>query len=460
MQEWRCELYLCALSSMGARRWGLTPPLALADRDREAWVRMHLRGLAVELHCYEAWRTWWRAVSRSRAERLHAARSVAAAAASHSMQLRGVHLEAANVRLSKQTTTLRALLRRTHLLEGLRTWASHAATYRLRILVRRRLLRHRFELWRSAATPDRYWWAGMGSMSRRWRRRQSWRGRCAEALLAFGQAAEKRRWRTVWLARLALVRALRTMRRTRREVRRLSALSLLCGRARQRASTERALRSWRLRVLRRTRHALKSHQDHALTSLLGLWTCSARLALAAVCSWPAAPVEPSLSALSALGGDWSGGRAALEMALREACKQKHALAEARGAALSEGHRSFGAAGRVDELFAIIRQQGTDLQALSSAVARSEAELLCLQSALHRAECDTALRAPQPGASTSLVDGVSAVSGGAHRRLSEADARCGAMETRLASVADAVERACMRLRARAAREGMPNAPPSG
>ena len=79
-------------------------------------------------------------------------------------------------------------------------------------------------------------------------------------------------------------------------------------------------------------------------------------------------------------------------------------------------RGEGASERVGELFEMLRQQRAILEALTSTVARSEAEALCLQRAVHVADLQAATLAAHP----TVGDDTAAEFGALAARLPHAD----------------------------------------
>ena len=87
-------------------------------------------------------------------------------------------------------------------------------------------------------------------------------------------------------------------------------------------------------------------------------------------SFPADDVAETAAALCALGGNWPGGRAALDVSVDETLKYKALLREEQDALATARRRRDGATARVDELFVMLRQQHANVDALA---ARSSAQ---------------------------------------------------------------------------------------
>ena len=111
-----------------------------------------------------------------------------------------------------------------------------------------------------------------------------------------------------------------------------------------------------------------------LSAMLSLWTDSAREVVRVLRAIPAGNDEEAVNALCALGGGWAGGRGAVEIAISELRRYKRQLLDEREAVRAAKARGEGASERVGELFEMLRQQRAILEALTSTVARSEAEV--------------------------------------------------------------------------------------
>ena len=68
-------------------------------------------------------------------------------------------------------------------------------------------------------------------------------------------------------------------------------------------------------------------------------------------------------ALRALGGEWRGGRAALQLACEELCRQRSAIDEQRTAVSHAERTAEGAAARTDSLLVALLQQQEAVEVL-------------------------------------------------------------------------------------------------
>lgn len=387
MQSWRAELYLSALTSAAACKWHVLPPPNLRDpAAQELAVRRHLRVLAVMCSCFVPFDAWSRYCVRRRHVRVRETRT-AAAEALRASRLRANLLDETIHRFNKQEATLRTLGHRVRLREAMVAWRTsaresttlrHAPSRYLALCLRR---------WRRSACFRR---SSRGWLSRHVRRRNF-----AAGLLALRAAAARRRWLMARTTHFGLARALAAWRSLRCARRQRLVRTCIIWRRRRTSQLLSALRSWHRFTLRRTRRSLVAHQDRALSAMLSLWTDSAREVVRVLRAIPAGNDEEAVNALCALGGGWAGGRGAVEIAISELRRYKRQLLDEREAVRAAKARGEGASERVGELFEMLRQQRAILEALTSTVARSEAEALCLQRAVHVADRQAATLAAHP-----------------------------------------------------------------
>jgi hypothetical protein len=373
-QVYRAELYASALTSAAAARWHVLPrPDADTEDAQQQSARRQLRVLAVMCTCHRPFAAWSRLCAQQRARRLALATSGAAGGARLS-RLHGNMVIEMRARLNKQYATLSALGERAWLRKALRHWSCAAYECSLRRVARRA---HSIAIWqrwrRVTALLQQY-----GPMPvRRVRLKQ-----CAEAVAAFAVHATRARWlRGRWASR-DLACALRTLRSRTREGRPVVRLAVLGGRVRLAARLSWAMVRWSVRARQRARRDCVEHQDAAIRCLLRLWASTAQDALRALTAFPPLADSQMTAALLALGGAWTGGEPALATVVAETAKHKRMLADARGEVAEASARADGAAARVDGLMSMIDQQRANLAAMEGAVARAEAELVCLGRGLH------------------------------------------------------------------------------
>lgn len=387
MQSWRLEKYASALTSFAAHKWRVRPPPeAQSAAAQEMAVRQHLRVLAVMCTCSAPFDAWWRLCALRRHQRLRETRS-AAAEALRASRLRTNVLDETQHRFNKQDATLRTIARRMHLRDAILAWAISALERKSR---RRSPDRH-LALWL------RRWQrrANFRSASRAWLVRRARRRQFGTGFVALRAAAAACRWLRAQAARLEVARVLSAWRGSHRRQRWSAARAAVVWRRKRTSRLGVAVRSWHRFVLRRTRKGLVAHQDDALCTMLKLWGDSAHAAVRDLKLIPARADAEVASALCALGGGWVGGRGALEIAVAELAHHKRGLLDEQQAVRAARARGEGAAQRVSELFVMLRQQRSNLAALTAAVARSEAESICLQRAMHTAERQAAARAAHP-----------------------------------------------------------------
>jgi hypothetical protein len=349
-------------------------------------VRQQLRVLAVMCACYAPFDAWWRLCAQQRQQRLRETRS-AAAEALRASRLRNNLLDETIHRFNKQDTTLRTIGRRMHLRDAMLAWAIRAFERKS----------HRRSHNRQLALWLRRWQrrANFRSASRAYLLRRARRRHFSTGFRALRAAAASYRWLYAQTARLDVARALAAWSVSHRRQRWCASRAAVVWRRYRTARLGLSLRVWHRCVLRRTRAGLVAHQDAALRTMLKLWGDSAHAAVRELRLMPAGADGEVANALCALGGGWMGGRGALEIAVAELAHHKRGLLDEQQAVRVARARGEGAAQRVSELFAMLRQQRTNLAALTATVARSEAESICLQRAMHTAERQAAARAAHP-----------------------------------------------------------------
>ena len=406
-----------------------------------------VRLFAVLQTLQQPFEAWSQLVHDARAERLISVRSRAAETVRTARQ-RSKLLEQTAGRLRKQDETLRSLGNRVRLRQLHAHWRAEARERARCQFAARVLLVEWLWRWRSGAVFHACFGPPRGA---RLARKQG-----AAGLRAFRASACAGRWLAVLVARLELRRALRRWRRHRAVSWRYRSAAAASERNRRRCVLLRAVRSWHQVMLRQTRGGLLALQDGALTSLLRLWSSSAHEAVRVLSAWPGeADADADAAAadvLRLLGGHWAGGASSLEVAVREANAYKAKLSQERQSVISAAMRGEGSAVRVEELFAMIRQQRANHAALAAVVRRSEAELLCLQRSLQAEAAPVGSLATGEAETTSLPAMVAAIVDDFHgatvplgQRLAECDAKCRALQGRL----DGIEQ---RLPARVRRAG--------
>ncbi len=163
----------------------------------------------------------------------------------------------------------------------------------------------------------------------------------------------------------------------------------LC-RARRLAALGRSFARWqqhRFRAARRHRSQIKAALH---TSLLRLWGAAAAEAARALSFFPreglpaaAAEAEDAaaVEALCALGGEWAGGGEAVATSVRRVTEAKRLVREARAAEAEAAEAREASASRAAGLLGALPMAQAELDALEAAVAREEAEVLVLHSAM-------------------------------------------------------------------------------
>ena len=370
-----------------ADRWAVTPPpTALTPESQEVSVRKILRVFAVMSDCFAPFDAWWRLCAESRRDKLATVRSQAGSAARAS-RLRVNLMNDLHLRFRKLDATLQSLGRRVRLRDAVLSWAINAFERKALRRGGTMLITGWLARWRTQARLL----ARFGGPTYKLQRRMF----LAAGLRKLYAAAAARRWLHAQHRFLELRRAWPVWRRRRAQKLTRNATAAVLLRRRRTLLLNFALRRWHGRMLRRTKADLTRHQDAALSSLLTLWGVSAHHVIRVLTACPAGGDDEATAALCTLGGGWAGGRGAVQIAVAELSRCKKRILEERVNSEGARARGEGSAERVNELFLMLNQQRANLSALTEAVARSEAEDICLQRSMHDAELRAAALRAHP-----------------------------------------------------------------
>lgn len=436
---WRLQLLLSRLVSLAALQEGTAPPPWLRGAPlhvQEGAVLEMLRLAATRHACLEPFLAWWGLCSEAQRRRLFEARS-AAEEAGHRMHIRSGHFEEQRGRLVKLERSLRRFGAREKLIAGFRAWRRVAAFEAVRPAVDERRLCHWLRRLRGATAARRCStllrprgvaadlrcraalsvWARRAQQSYKvlkWRLRRSLRGVLARW---------KAHLRGEWWTRRCMAAAVRQS-----HSRVLDAVLFAMWR-----SNCRRARSLRARAAERRRLAEAA-----------LWARAARRALRAL---NAATFEPSeaVEALRALGGEWRGGRTALQLACDELSRQRTAVAEQRAAVAQAERTAEAAAARTDSLLAALIQQEEALAAQQQQVERAEAEALCVLRS-HSRDIDPTVTVGVP-ASLPIAQALMAAEASMANRMRLAERRSCEMSQRLIRLQHRVQLCRTRLAAK-------------
>ena len=436
---WRLQLLRSRVVSLAALQEGTAPPPWLRGAPlhvQEGAVLEALRLAATRHACLQPFLAWWGLCSEAQRRRLFEARS-AAEEAGHRMHIRSSRFDEQRGRLIKLERSLRRFGAREKLMAGFGAWRRVAALEALRPAVEERRLCHWLRRLRDATAAKR-----RSSLLRP-------RGvaadlRCRAALSVWARHAQQSHKVLTWRLRRSLLGALVRWRAHLRG----EWWATRCMAAAVRQSHSRALDAvlfamWRSNCRRAWVLRARAAERRRLAEA-AVWARAARRALRAL---NAATFEPSeaVAALRALGGEWRGGRTALQLACDELSRQRAAVAEQRATVAQAERTAEAAASRTDSLLAALTQQQQALAAQQQQVERAEAEALCVLRS-HSRGVDTVVAAGGPP-SLPIAQALMAAEASMAHRMRLAERRSCEMAQRLVRLQHRVQLCRTRLAAK-------------
>ena len=325
-----------------------------------------LRLAATRHACFEPFVAWWTLVRRAQRDKQRAGKEEAEHAQRRRRLATDRHEEQA-ARVARLDRSLRRFGARSQLAARFGRWRQAAVFQMLAPAVWSWQARRWLRRLRRAADARRLYVARPTALAARRACKRALR-RCAQAAL-FGawRGARRRRHglRGAWARWGARSRATRW------------AAALLAAAERQRVSRplEAALLCWWRASRRRAWAARRQAAAQLERCEQALWARAARRSLRALAAADDAP--ETAAALAALGGEWRGGRAALQTASEELAQMHATILRQRATAAQAATNAESVAARAESLLNALVQQQHAVDAQRRKLERSEAEAICL-----------------------------------------------------------------------------------